>query len=227
MGSHTDYNLGYVLTLPIDRDTWIAARPREDRLVRLYSINSPGETCSFELDSVSRLPGAAWSNYVRGVAAVLQTEGMALKGFDAVIHSTVPISSGLSSSAALECATATVFESVSGFAARARQESPAVPAGREPVRGGQLRHPRPIYLLLRSGRVRLALGLPRPLQPSSAVSGEHPSGHLRYQVQARTGWLRIRPAPRAMRGGRSPAGPQCLARDFTRAILRAGEGIAA
>ena len=114
MGSHTDYNLGYVLTLPIDRDTWMAARPREDRVVRLYSLNL-AEAGGFELDSISRAPGASWDNYVRGVASVLQAEGFALKGFDAVVHSTVPLSSGLSSSAALECATATVFESVSGF----------------------------------------------------------------------------------------------------------------
>lgn len=114
MGSHTDYNLGYVLTLAIDRDTWIAARPREDRVVRLYSLNL-AKAGGFELEHISRAPGAAWSNYVRGVASVLQAEGFALKGFDAVVHSTVPMSSGLSSSAALECATATVFESVSGF----------------------------------------------------------------------------------------------------------------
>src|SRR5512143_2311366 len=77
MGSHTDYNLGYVLTLPIDRDTWMAARPREDRVVRLYSVNL-AEAGSFELNSVPRAPGAAWSNYVRGVASVLQSEGFML-----------------------------------------------------------------------------------------------------------------------------------------------------
>jgi galactokinase len=115
MGSHTDYNLGYVLTLPIDRDTWIAARPREDRLVRLYSINRAEEICSFELGSIARAPAVAWGNYIRGVASMLQAEGFALTGFDAVVHSTVPISSGLSSSAALECAAATMFESVCGF----------------------------------------------------------------------------------------------------------------
>jgi len=114
MGSHTDYNLGYVLTLPIDRDTWMAARPRGDRAVRLYSLNLAAAG-GFELDSISRAPGAIWDNYVRGVASVLQAEGFALKGFDAVVHSTVPMSSGLSSSAALECATATVFQAVSGF----------------------------------------------------------------------------------------------------------------
>jgi len=114
MGSHTDYNLGYVLTLPIDRDTWMAARPREDRVVRVYSLNL-AEAGAFKLDFISRAPGAAWNNYIRGVADVLQTAGFVLKGFDAVVHTTVPISSGLSSSAALECATATAFEAVSGF----------------------------------------------------------------------------------------------------------------
>jgi len=114
MGSHTDYNLGYVLTLPIDRDTWMAARPREDRAVRLYSLNLAASG-GFDLGFISRAPGASWDNYVRGVASVLQAEGFTLKGFDAVVHSTVPMSSGLSSSAALECAAATVFESAGGF----------------------------------------------------------------------------------------------------------------
>ena len=42
MGSHTDYNLGYVMTMTIDRDTWIAARPRDDRKVAIYSLNVDG-----------------------------------------------------------------------------------------------------------------------------------------------------------------------------------------
>ena len=41
MGSHTDYNLGFVLTLPISRDTWIAARLRDDAIVRVYSMVCP------------------------------------------------------------------------------------------------------------------------------------------------------------------------------------------
>ena len=60
-------------------------------------------------------PLARWNNYVRGVAQVLQAEGFNLTGFEGVIHSTVPISSGLSSSAALECVTATVFEALGGW----------------------------------------------------------------------------------------------------------------
>jgi len=114
MGSHTDYSLGYVLTLPIGRDTWMAARPRLDSTVRLYSLNLESEA-AFSLDPVVAGPVGHWSNYVRGVAHVLQTEGLAVTGFDGAIHSTVPLSSGLSSSAALECVTATVFEVLGGW----------------------------------------------------------------------------------------------------------------
>jgi galactokinase len=114
MGSHTDYNLGYVLTLPIGYDTWIAARPREDHTVRLYSLNLEAET-SFSLDDIVADPQQRWSNYARGVAQVLRAEGLKLTGLDGVIQSTVPISSGLSSSAALECVMATVFEALGGW----------------------------------------------------------------------------------------------------------------
>lgn len=114
MGSHTDYNRGFVLTLPIGCDTWIAARPRADRAVRFYSQNLNLED-AFSLDDIQANPNQRWSNYVRGVADVLQDEGLPLQGFDGVIHSTVPMSSGLSSSAALECATATIFEALGGW----------------------------------------------------------------------------------------------------------------
>ncbi len=109
MGSHTDYNQGYVLTLSIDRDTWIAARPRADRKVMIRSLNVEGGG-PFELDGIEHDRVFPWTNYVRGVASVLQAEGYALHGFDGLIHSTVPISSGLSSSAALEVAAALTFQ---------------------------------------------------------------------------------------------------------------------
>ena len=108
MGSHTDYNQGYVLTLALDRDTCIAARPRGDRQVAIQSLNMQG-TAVFDLDRISHDRQAPWTNYVRGVAAVLQAEGYSLGGFDGLVHSTVPLSSGLSSSAALEVATALLF----------------------------------------------------------------------------------------------------------------------
>jgi galactokinase len=114
MGSHTDYNLGAVLTLPIGRDTWIAARPNLTRSVNLHSLNL-GDTASFSLDSAVKNPDQSWIDYVHGVAEALKEEGLPTVGFDAVIHSTVPLSSGLSSSAALECAAATVFEELGGW----------------------------------------------------------------------------------------------------------------
>ncbi|MBN9660388.1 MAG: galactokinase [Acidobacteria bacterium] len=114
MGSHTDYNLGFVLTLPISKDTWIAARHRDDGIVRLHSLNLEA-TDQFRLDQINRAAGSKWRNYVRGVPAILQQEGLKLNGCDAVVHSTVPLESGLSSSAALECAVATIFEELGGW----------------------------------------------------------------------------------------------------------------
>jgi galactokinase len=111
MGSHTDYNLGYVLTQAIDRDTWIAARPRRDGKVAIESLNLGGRG-EFPLDQVRYDMEVPWTNYVRGVASVLGQEGFPLGGFDGLIHSTIPFGSGLSSSAALEVATAVIFDSI-------------------------------------------------------------------------------------------------------------------
>jgi galactokinase len=109
MGSHTDYNLGYVLTQAIDRDTWIAARPRCDGKVAIESLNLEGRG-EFPLDRIRYDTTVPWTNYVRGVASVLGEEGFPLHGFDGLIHSTIPFGSGLSSSAALEVATAVLFD---------------------------------------------------------------------------------------------------------------------
>ena len=122
MGSHTDYNLGFVLTLPISRDTWIAARRRDDGVVRIHSMNLDADD-EFRLDSIASVADSRWCNYVRGVAAILQNEGFALSGCDAVIQSTVPLESGLSSSAAIECALATVFEALGGWSVTPQQKA--------------------------------------------------------------------------------------------------------
>lgn len=108
MGSHTDYNEGFVLTMAIDRDTWIAASPRLDRRVRIESLNTGGGG-EFDLDHIVRDGETPWTNYIRGVAKAYQDEGYSLQGFDGLIQSTVPVGSGVSSSAALEVATAILF----------------------------------------------------------------------------------------------------------------------
>jgi galactokinase len=114
MGSHTDYNQGFVLTMAIDRSTWLVARPREDKHVAIHSMNVEGHA-EFALDGIDHDRAFPWTDYVRGVAASLQQAGHHLRGFDGLVHSTVPISSGVSSSAALEVATAVMFESLSGL----------------------------------------------------------------------------------------------------------------
>ena len=120
MGSHTDYNLGYVLTLPISRDTWIAARPRADGQVRIHSTNLDASS-SFSLDAIKHDNAQTWTNYIRGVASVLRQKGLPMPGFDGVIDSTVPIGSGLSSSAALECSAAIVLCALGGWKMNAQR----------------------------------------------------------------------------------------------------------
>jgi len=112
MGSHTDYNLGYVLTQAIDRNTVIAACPRNDGIVRIASLNVDGVS-EFGLNCIAYDERSPWTNYVRGVADVFQRAGHALTGFDGLVHSTIPFGSGLSSSAALEVAAATLFAHIS------------------------------------------------------------------------------------------------------------------
>lgn len=115
MGSHTDYNHGFILTMTIDRDTWIAARPRTDRTVRVRSLDMGGESI-FSLDAITFDGELRWANYVRGMANVMQEAGYTLTGVDALIHTTVPVSAGLSSSAALEMAAGRMFEAAAGLA---------------------------------------------------------------------------------------------------------------
>lgn len=111
MGSHTDYNEGYVLTQAIDLNTWIAARPRNDGQVVVHSLNLPGQA-ALDLRNIRREPVATWANYIFGVAAILQQEGYRLSGFDGLVHSNVPAGGGLSSSAALEVAAAMIFDRI-------------------------------------------------------------------------------------------------------------------
>lgn len=111
MGSHTDYNLGYVLTEAIDRNVWMTVRPRKNRRLCIRSLDVDG-VGEFDLDSITYNDDVPWSNYIGGVAAVFDQQGYPLRGFDGLIHSTVPIGSGLSSSAALEVSTAVVLNAL-------------------------------------------------------------------------------------------------------------------
>lgn len=105
IGEHTDYNDGFVMPAAIGFYTWIAAGPRSDK--RLHVISDEfKETTDLCLDSLAGPPQHHWSDFVRGVAAILQTQGYALQGANLIIEGQVPMGAGLSSSASLEVATA-------------------------------------------------------------------------------------------------------------------------
>jgi galactokinase len=101
------------MTMAIDRNTWLAARRRDDRKIMVYSLNMEGGG-AFDLDDITHDKHTPWTDYVRGVAAVFQDEGFSLQGFDGLVHSTIPFGSGLSSSAAIEVVIATTLRMLEG-----------------------------------------------------------------------------------------------------------------
>ena len=108
IGEHTDYNDGFVLPMAIDRAVWVAAARRADRQVHVVALTlGPGEKQTFSLDDLQPDPTIRWSNYVRGVLALLERRGHRLGGLDLILAGNVPIGAGLSSSAAVEVAVAT------------------------------------------------------------------------------------------------------------------------
>lgn len=112
IGEHTDYNDGFVLPMAIDRAVWIAFHPRNDAMVRLFSLDFQTDSV-FELHSLAK--GKGWIEYIKGVAHEMMGAGYELRGFDGVITGDVPRGAGLSSSAALELAAARAFAAASNI----------------------------------------------------------------------------------------------------------------
>ncbi len=117
IGEHTDYNDGFVLPMAIEFYSVMAAdRPVNGREVITLRSTLEAEVATIDL-SQPVVPGAPkWGNYPRGVVAGFQARGIQPGGLDVLLHSTVPLGSGLSSSAALEVCTATLLEAVTGTA---------------------------------------------------------------------------------------------------------------
>jgi galactokinase len=117
IGEHIDYNDGFVLPLALERYVVIASAPQEKEflpaLIRLHSTNY-AESETIRLDQSIQPGRQGWVSYVEGVLAGFIELGENIPAFDAVIGSTVPLGGGLSSSAALEVATATLLEQVTG-----------------------------------------------------------------------------------------------------------------
>lgn len=114
IGEHTDYNDGFVFPMALERYTVAFGASRPDRRVHLASLAEP-ETHEVALDQplVPR-PKGSWVNYPMGVLAGFLESGSRISGMDVLVHSCVPLGGGLSSSAALEVAVATLLEAATG-----------------------------------------------------------------------------------------------------------------
>jgi galactokinase len=112
IGEHTDYNDGFVLPSAIGFYTSVAVSPRTDRKLLLRSTQFP-ETFDFDLDNLPQRLGQ-WCDYPLGIAWVLEKAGYRSPGANLLIHGEVPIGAGLSSSAAIEVATAMALLSLNG-----------------------------------------------------------------------------------------------------------------
>lgn len=103
IGEHTDYNNGFVLPTAIDKAVYVAVSRRDDELIRLYAEGFD-EHMEIALSAVAPT-AVAWANYILGVVDQIQKKNQQLSGFNLYIDGDVPLGAGLSSSAAVECAT--------------------------------------------------------------------------------------------------------------------------
>jgi galactokinase len=113
IGEHTDYNDGYVLPIALEFCTWVGCARRQDGVAHVVALDLSDEQ-AWPLDDWNAEDRPHWTSYVAGVANLLRTRGAPLDGFDLLIRSQVPVGGGLSSSAALEVATALALTSITG-----------------------------------------------------------------------------------------------------------------
>jgi galactokinase len=104
IGEHTDYNEGFVLPAAIDKAAYIAVSLREDNEIHLTALDL-NEKFTITVEELKPVGDISWPNYILGAAAQFLKKNIPLKGFNSVLTSDVPIGAGLSSSAAVECAT--------------------------------------------------------------------------------------------------------------------------
>lgn len=117
IGEHIDYSGGLVLPMAVDRGTTAVALPRRDRLVRGYSANfAEAGIVTADLDSTAFDPSRGWFSYVLAVLDTAIGDGLVPSaGFDVYLSGDLPDGAGLSSSASVELATATLLEQLFGF----------------------------------------------------------------------------------------------------------------
>src|SRR6266576_2338849 len=113
IGEHTDYNDGFVMPSAIGFKARVAIAPRPDRKLVLHSEEFP-EQFEFDVEHLPQKRLGSWCDYVVGIASVLQQVGATVHGANLLVRGEVPIGAGLSSSAALEVASAMAFMSLNG-----------------------------------------------------------------------------------------------------------------
>lgn len=130
IGEHVDYNGGPCLPIALSHRAYVALSPRQDRTIRLISPQTREAIDVLDLDVIGPkgTPGEVanhWTAYLAGVAWALEQVGYGpLPGFDAALWSCVPLGGGLSSSAALECATAVALDEVCSLGLAGTIEAP-------------------------------------------------------------------------------------------------------
>jgi len=102
IGEHTDYNNGFVLPAAINLGITLAIAPNETDICHIFSVDYK-ENFSFSINEMEPTKERGWANYIMGVVNEFQKAGKKISGFDCAFGGDIPIGSGLSSSAALEC----------------------------------------------------------------------------------------------------------------------------
>jgi galactokinase len=114
LGNHTDYNEGLVMSVAVNKYVCIAASPRADGKIELVS-SAFQQPDLFWISEIKHNPAAPWADYVKGVLVQLRKRGVHFSGFSAAIHSDLPAGVGMSSSAALEVASALIVRQLFAY----------------------------------------------------------------------------------------------------------------
>lgn len=113
IGEHTDYNDGFVLPCAINYQTVVAAAKRDDKIVRVVSVDYDNDLDEFDLtQEITFQQDKMWANYIRGVVKCLMERGYEFNGADISVSGNVPQGAGLSSSAALEVVIGQTFKAL-------------------------------------------------------------------------------------------------------------------
>lgn len=128
LGNHTDYNEGLVMAIAVDKYVHMAAASRTDGKIKLVATAFP-DAEEFSVSELKKNPDAPWADYVKGVIDQLRRRGIHVGGFNAAIDGSIPMGAGMSSSAALEVATALTVRRLYPFSLR--DGAPAAPPHRD------------------------------------------------------------------------------------------------